>query len=459
MADTLRIFISHKMPTDTPLAEAIGARLALFGGNQVILSHAGRFRRGDRWRQAIERELDAADWLIFLATGQNEDWGFCLFECGYFSTRMSGRADRPKLLKTFCRRGDPVHAALKEFNALEASVPEVVRLLKEIYVEPPYAIKPDVGEDRLLQTAQEIVGLFEGGERVERNFDVSPSIVFELQVTDATREQLRNGILPPDCPVSGLLDWQRLFGKSIDTGAWLWHDLRSDWPFAEAYEYLLARMILDGLDGKTPAGAIFRAPDSDQLFRMTLRRFERVSGAKHRFHFIAGRVDQPFDLLQAGSTLEETVLYHLVNLSWYFRRRIVDRLYDRILQVRSMKGDPQARAAAQLYEELGRELMLVTAQSIMRNIDNLRVVQRALGPDDPQAMALLDRADTYSDLQKRVFDAMRDGTAGLDRIADDVYAMALQNHEFYGVVASRYAEVAKQLPLPKPPRNAESRAA
>ena len=122
MTDSLRIFISHKMPTDTLLAEEIGARLALFGGNRVFVSHAGRFRYGNRWREEIQRELDAADWLIFLATGQNEDWGFCLFECGYFSNRMSERADRPKLLKTFCRRGDPVHAALKEFNALEISV-------------------------------------------------------------------------------------------------------------------------------------------------------------------------------------------------------------------------------------------------------------------------------------------------------------------------------------------------
>ena len=459
MTDSLRIFISHKMPTDTLLAEEIGARLALFGGNRVFVSHAGRFRYGNRWREEIQRALDAADWLIFLATGQNEDWGFCLFECGYFSNRMSERADRPKLLKTFCRRGDPVHAALKEFNALEISVPAVVKLLKEIYVEPPYAIKPDLGEERLVHAAEEIVALFEGGERIERNFDVSPSVAFELQVDDATRDQLRQGTIPGECPVTGLKDWQRLFGKSIDTGAWLWSDLRRDWPFVEAYEYLIARMIHDGLDGKTPAGAIFRAPSSDDLFRMTLSRFERVTGSKHRFHFTAARVDLPFDLLQPGSTIEETVLYHMVNLTWYFRRRIVDRLYDRILAVRSMKEPPQAMVA-QLYDDLGRELMLVTAQSIMRNIDNLRVVQRALGADDPHVGELLDRADNFGELQRRVFEAMREGRGGLDRIAEDVHKMALQNHEFYGIAANRYAAMAKNLPRPEAPQaSATSRAA
>ena len=149
----------------------------------------------------------------------------------------------------------------------------------------------------------------------------------------------------------------------------------------------------------------------------------------------------------------------MVNLTWYFRRRIVDRLYDRILAVRSMKEPPQAMVA-QLYDDLGRELMLVTAQSIMRNIDNLRVVQRALGADDPHVGELLDRADNFGELQRRVFEAMREGRGGLDRIAEDVHKMALQNHEFYGIAANRYAAMAKNLPRPEAPQaSATSRAA
>ena len=449
MADSLRIFISHKMPTDTPMAEAIGSKLALYAGNQVSVTHAGRFRYGDKWRERIEEELNKADWLIFLATGQNEDWGFCLYECGYFSTNPTSPSGNQRLLKTVCRKGDQVQSALQAFNAIEISVEGVTKLLKEIYTEEPYQLNPRLSPELLSQTAGEIVTIFEGGERVERNFDVAPSISIELAVTDATRDQLRNGMLPPDCPVSGLKDWQKLFGKSIDTGAWLWRDLRKDWPFVEAYEYLLAKMIFDALEGRDPTGAIFRTPDSRDLFRMTLRRFEKFSGNKHRFHFTAGLVDLPFDLLQTGSTVEETVLYHLVNLTWYFRRRVVDKLYRRVLELKGTRNPPEA-SVNQLYDELGRELMLVVAQSIMRNIDNARIVEKALGAK-PEVRQLVEQADSFEQLRRAIFEAMTHGVNGLPRIAQDLYNMAMQNYEFYNITASRYSEIAKNLPRPEPP--------
>src|SRR5262245_35289716 len=113
MDNILRIFISHKMPTDTPLAEAIGKNLALYGGNQVRITHAGQFRYGEKWRDRIERELDEATWLIFLYTDPDEDWEFCLYECGYFRRSMENNGGQTKSLITFCRKKDQITDALK----------------------------------------------------------------------------------------------------------------------------------------------------------------------------------------------------------------------------------------------------------------------------------------------------------------------------------------------------------
>jgi hypothetical protein len=71
MAKELRIFISHRMPTDTAMAEKIGSRLALYAGNQVKVTHAGQFRYGEKWREKINEQLDTTDWLIFLFTEQD----------------------------------------------------------------------------------------------------------------------------------------------------------------------------------------------------------------------------------------------------------------------------------------------------------------------------------------------------------------------------------------------------
>jgi hypothetical protein len=50
----LRIFVSHKMPSDTPMAQEIGDKLALYGGNRVKVMHAGNFRYGENWRKRIQ---------------------------------------------------------------------------------------------------------------------------------------------------------------------------------------------------------------------------------------------------------------------------------------------------------------------------------------------------------------------------------------------------------------------
>ena len=61
MADPLKIFISHKMPSDTARAQEIGSSLALYGGNQVKVVHAGNFRKGVDWMDEIRKELNDAN--------------------------------------------------------------------------------------------------------------------------------------------------------------------------------------------------------------------------------------------------------------------------------------------------------------------------------------------------------------------------------------------------------------
>ena len=82
-----------------------------------------------------------------------------------------------------------------------------------------------------------------------------------------------------------------------------------------------------------------------------------------------------------GQTAEETVLYHLINLTWYFRRRVVDRCYERVLQVLTIPERDQAHAAANVYDVLGRELMQVAARAIIRRPRQLAFAREGTGTD------------------------------------------------------------------------------
>jgi hypothetical protein len=452
MAKELRIFISHRMPTDTAIAEQIGSRLALYAGNQVKVTHAGQFRYGDKWRDKIKDELDTVDWLIFLYTDQDEDWGFCLFECGYFQARMEKDPENKQLV-IFCRQADQISPALREFNAMEAGMDSILKLLKDIYHREPWAISPAVSEEDLRKTAAEILGVFTGGARIEANFDVATSVTFEFVLTEQSATALKHGRLPADCTVSGTRDWQRLFGKDINTGGWLWRTLVEDWPHREIYEFLIASMIHDAANGRNPHSTVVRPPNSDLLYRLTLRRYERMAGQKKRFFFTLTPLDLPFEVSpESGQRAKETMLYYLLTLSWYFRRCIVDRLYDRVLQVLAMHS-PDTAIVNPLFGEIQFELMNISAQAIIRGIDNPLSLQRAFGDDDSEANALLNRLKSWRDQRERIFKSMEKGAKGLPDIANDLYEMAMQTFDFYRKVAVAYSAIAQQTSPPSPPQD------
>jgi hypothetical protein len=337
---------------------------------------------------------------------------------------------------------------------MEAGLDSIFKLLKQIYHFPPWEVSPAVSEDDLRKNAAEILDAFSGGARIEANFDVATSVTFEFSLTDQAATDLHHGRLPGESSISGTRDWQRLFGKDINTGGWLWENLVKDWPYRDIYEFLIASMIHEAANGHNPQSTVMRPPNSNELYRLTLRRYERMAGQRKRFFFTLAPLDLPFEIpFEAGEKAKEAILYQLLNLSWYFRRRIVDELYDRVLQVSAMTH-PDRAVVNKLFDEIRYELINVSAQSIFRGIDNPLALERAFGEDDPEAQALLERLGSWRDLRDRIFKSIEKGAKGLPDIADDMHEMAMQNHEFHRKVTARYSAVVLEISAPPPPHRA-----
>jgi hypothetical protein len=81
----LEIFISHKMPTDTPVAEEIGSRLSLYAGNEVKVTHAGQFAYGVNWRKSIEEAINKTDGLFFSVQTRTKIGRSACMSADYFS--------------------------------------------------------------------------------------------------------------------------------------------------------------------------------------------------------------------------------------------------------------------------------------------------------------------------------------------------------------------------------------
>jgi hypothetical protein len=445
----LRIFISHKMPQDTPLAQEIGEKLGLYAGERIKVSHAGQFPSGAEFRNNIEKELDEAHWLILLHTNRDADWNFCMFECGYFRAKM--KSDDKARLIPMCQDVRFVSDAVSEFSATQVDLASITKLLKDIYIEEPWKLHPRLSENTLRQTAQDIVDAYSGAIIVVENFDVTANFALELRMDDKNTQFIQNHCVPADTVVTGNRNWQEIFGRKLNTAGWVWSSLITEWPHSKIYEYLLCCMIWDAFNKIEPTGTLVRSHTSKRLFRITLRRYEILNNKKHRFHFTAARLDLPFDLpADSRESAVETVMYHLINITWYFRKRIVENLYEKTLDLLSQRI-PNPVSVNNLFRNIGQELMQVRAQALIRYLDHPRTLRDAMGKHDPEVQSILERAEQFEEIEKKIFDAMLLGVTGLRQVTENLYELAQMNYDWYRKVSDSYCEMARSLSAPASP--------
>jgi hypothetical protein len=445
----LNIFISHKIPADTTLAKKIGSKLARFGANRVVVRFAEQYPYGDNWREHIQSDINKSDMMIYLHTGEYDDWLYCLFECGMFVNRPN-RADDSLGVTTFCKTAENISSPLREFNALVISKDAVIKLFRQIYIDSPWQINPSLTDDDFVDDATDIVSEFTRSFYIVHNFDVTPGIIIELDNDSSTLQSVASAALPGAAIISGVMEWPKLVGKDINTGEWTWAELRPDWPYATVYEYLLAKSIDRALRGLSTRAFLLRSPTASLLYRVALRRYEELSNDKYKFYFTAAPLDLPFDIPSERAEKREVVLYHLVNLTWYFRRRFVDELYNRLLEI-AAKPETERIGSNELFEEIAYELMDIDAQTISRRIDSPLVVQDALGKDDPHVIEIMVHAKKWYELRPEILKMIKDSPGMVSEIATKMHQITIINRELYIAAAEAYNLSAKALKAPTPP--------
>jgi hypothetical protein len=125
----LKIFVSYKL-AEVDTARAIVQ--ALRGASAKLdIQFADEIPAGTKWRDFIVDHTATANWLILLMTDPDEDWDWCLFECGLFEAGIVSSADR--LICLLPPRYKPP-SQLSHFQAVEATPEQVRGLLNELFV-------------------------------------------------------------------------------------------------------------------------------------------------------------------------------------------------------------------------------------------------------------------------------------------------------------------------------------
>ena len=86
------VFFSHKV-NDSGVTKSL--KNLLDGKTEQVNYHISEeIEKGIAWREAIAKLLNRADFLVLVFTDPNEDWGWCLYESGFFDALSQSESRR-----------------------------------------------------------------------------------------------------------------------------------------------------------------------------------------------------------------------------------------------------------------------------------------------------------------------------------------------------------------------------
>jgi hypothetical protein len=435
----LKIFISHKMPTNSDAAKAIGDLIAAASGPGITVINAAQFRYGTDFRSRIRTELETTDIFILFYTGDDADWSYCLWECGRFENFVSDGNNKSIIVMHDHKIEPP--KVLQIYKSLPNTEEDILAFLQDIYIKD-WKVFPNVSTDILKRNAQGIVAAF--AQRDIVNFDVAPNFSIRVVLSEENLQILRDNGIPSDSYVSGSLSWQRLFGKVTDTDGWSWGELAKDWRYKELYEYEFSRMMVVALNKKGPEGCLLR-DEQKNLFYLNLRRYEKsVVDQYATFMFSAFKIENPIYAIKGSATSEEIISYNVLNVCWYTRRRLIDELYPNILQL-LIKNDSKMDNC-KLLQQVRNELNSITVQSTIRDLDNFLDSKKIF-----EIRRIVNDSRMWNNIKGYVKTEGTKTSPDLASVAKTIYDLAKLNLEYYRETASKFSKSAEALSLPELP--------
>jgi len=436
----LKIFISHKMPTNSEAAKAIGDLIAAASGPGITVINAAQFRYGTDFRSRIRTELETTDIFILFYTGDDADWGYCLWECGRFENFVSDQNNKSIIVMHDHKVEPP--KVLQIYKSLPNTEENILEFLQDVYVKE-WKVFPNVSTDILKRNAQGIVAAF--AQRDIVNFDVAPNFSIRVVLSEDNLQTLQDNRIPSDSFVSGSLGWQRLFGKVTDTDGWSWGELTTDWRYRELYEYEFSRMMVVALNKKGPEGCLLR-DEQKNLFYLNLRRYEKAVVDQYAtFMFSAFKIENPIYAIKGSATNEEIISYNVLNVCWYARRRLIDQLYPNILQM-LVSNNTNKKDNCKMLQQVRNELNSITVQSTIRDLDSFLDNKKLF-----EMKRIVNDSRMWNNIKGFVKTEGGKSSPDLASVANIIYDLAKLNLKYYQETASKFAKSAEDLSLPEPP--------
>ena len=123
------VFFSHKV-NNSGVTKSV---IELLDGHTENVSFpiSEQIEKGTPWRKAIAELLNRANFLVLVFTDPNEDWGWCLYESGFFDALSQSESRRRIWCLHNASTAPP--SPIADLQSVPAKKPDVEQWLTELF--------------------------------------------------------------------------------------------------------------------------------------------------------------------------------------------------------------------------------------------------------------------------------------------------------------------------------------
>ncbi len=248
---------------------------------------------------------------------------------------------------------------------------------------------------------------------------------------------LQDGKIPPEADLSGEGPWELIFGKPVGTESCKWRDALRGLESPEPWIYPLAIMMWRAYDLQLvqypSVGARIKfvddTADEYRVFRLCLQEVD-VIGDTATFSFSAAAVVVPYE--PAGNP-KETRLYHLYNLAWFFRRRLLERELTK-LEWELDNNPPKEENLRKIIREIGNDFATLLADAQVRGMEQEAAVIQSFDAHSPLREEVRTKLfEEWPQLYSELIDYLKVGAPAAEQIKQTLEKMKLLNRFFLNV--------------------------
>jgi hypothetical protein len=203
------IFFSHKV-NDKKVTYSLIDLLALHTENVEFFA-SEKITKGEEWMKVIADYLNRANFLVLVFTDPNENWGWCLYESGFFDALRRSRESSRRRIWCLHHASNLPPSPLRGLQTIPAIAEDVEQWLTELFEA--------TGQTKV----QYLKSIPKLAEKVCKLFSIDQRPIYSQRSIKiaANPKQLSADDLPDDAIVKGeRLVMQELFGINADEKDW-----------------------------------------------------------------------------------------------------------------------------------------------------------------------------------------------------------------------------------------------